>query len=125
MYLEERTNPRLFAESDFLVVCLPLSNSTRGLVGAGLLGRLRPSAVLINVARGAVVDEDALFQALTRPADLRAYLETMVPQEVGSRSGPLRMQIELLAGTLQVDLSLLKVTAMSPKRMKLSAPPLR
>ena len=53
---------------------------------------------------------DALFQALTRPADLRVYLQQMGPQEDGSRSGPLRTQIELLTGTLQVDLALLKVS---------------
>ena len=52
---------------------------------------------------------DALFQALTRPADLRRYLETMVPHEEGPGQGPLRTQIELLTGTLQVDLALLKV----------------
>ena len=52
---------------------------------------------------------DALFQALTRPSDLRKYLETMVPQESASEHGPLRTQIELLTGTLQVDMSLLKV----------------
>ena len=71
---DDSQNPRLFAESDFLVVCLPLSNSTRGLVGAGLLGRLRPSAVLINVARGAVVDEDALFRAHAQGAQGRRLL---------------------------------------------------
>ena len=47
---------------------------------------------------------DSLFQALTRPDDLREYLE-----RTGSSHGPLRTQIELLTGTLQVDLSLLKV----------------
>lgn len=52
---------------------------------------------------------DALFQALTRPTDLRQYLESMVQQEEGSQHGPLRTQIELLTGTLQVDLALLKV----------------
>ena len=50
-----------------------------------------------------------LFQALTRPADLRRYLELMTPQENGPRHGPLRTQIDLLTGTLQVDVSLLKV----------------
>ena len=52
---------------------------------------------------------DALFQALTRPVDLRRYLESMIQQEEGAQHGPLRTQIELLTGTLQVDLSLLKV----------------
>ena len=61
---DDTMNARLFAESDFLVVCTPLLNSTRGLVGAALLGKLQPSAVLINIARGPIVDEAALYDAL-------------------------------------------------------------
>nr|WP_282103404.1 NAD(P)-dependent oxidoreductase [Halomonas getboli] len=52
------------AETDFLVVCLPLTEHTRGRVDAALLGRLPRGAVLIDVSRGGVVDEDALVAAL-------------------------------------------------------------
>jgi phosphoglycerate dehydrogenase-like enzyme len=52
--------------ADFVVVALPLTAATRGLVGAAELRRLRPSARIINVGRGPVVDEDALVQALER-----------------------------------------------------------
>ena len=61
---DDTMNPRLFAESDFLIVCTPLLNSTRGLVSAALLGRLSPTSVLINIARGPIVDEEALYDAL-------------------------------------------------------------
>lgn len=54
----------LLEASDFLVVCCPLSAETRGLIGAGEFARMRQTASLINVARGEVVDETALYEAL-------------------------------------------------------------
>lgn len=54
----------LWAEADHLVVCCPLTEDTRGLVDAAALARLRPGAVVVNVARGPVVDTAALVDAL-------------------------------------------------------------
>jgi phosphoglycerate dehydrogenase-like enzyme len=54
----------LFRESDFLTVNCPLNDATRGLVSARLLGLMKPSAYLINTARGPIVDERALHDAL-------------------------------------------------------------
>lgn len=54
----------LLAESDIVAVTVPLTDATRGLIGADALRMMRPDALLINVARGPVVDEDALFDAL-------------------------------------------------------------
>ena len=48
-----------------VVVTVPLSDATRGLIDAAALAVMRPGAVLVNVARGAVVDEQALHDALT------------------------------------------------------------
>jgi phosphoglycerate dehydrogenase-like enzyme len=55
---------RLLERSDYLVICLPSTARTRGLIGAAELQRIRSGAVLINVARGEVVDEQALVGAL-------------------------------------------------------------
>ncbi|MEC9347331.1 MAG: 2-hydroxyacid dehydrogenase [Pseudomonadota bacterium] len=55
---------RLMAESDYVLVCCPLSEETRGLIDARRLALMKPSAVLINVARGLVVEEEALYRAL-------------------------------------------------------------
>jgi len=55
---------RLLAESDYVVLSCPLTVETRGLFDAARLARMKPGAVLVNVARGGVVDEDALYAAL-------------------------------------------------------------
>ncbi|SKC66174.1 2-hydroxyacid dehydrogenase [Krasilnikoviella flava] len=56
--------PRLLAESDVVVVSVPLDDRTRGMIGARELGLLGPGGVLVNVARGPVVEEQALYDAL-------------------------------------------------------------
>ena len=50
--------------SDYLVVTLPLTPATRGLLGAPQFALMKPDAVLINVARGEIAEEDALYAAL-------------------------------------------------------------
>jgi phosphoglycerate dehydrogenase-like enzyme len=55
---------KLAPELDFLVVLTPLSPETRGIIGEKVLAAMKPSAYLINVARGGVVDEPALIKAL-------------------------------------------------------------
>lgn len=56
----------LLATSDVISLHLPLSEATRHLIGARELGLMKPSAILINTARGGLVDEDALAEALMR-----------------------------------------------------------
>jgi phosphoglycerate dehydrogenase-like enzyme len=53
------------AESDFLVICSQLTAETRGFINAPVFAAMKPGAVLINVARGEEVDEDALIDAVT------------------------------------------------------------
>jgi glyoxylate reductase len=55
----------LLAESDFVVLCVPLTGETRGLISRERLGKMKRTAVLVNIARGEVVDEEALAAALT------------------------------------------------------------
>ena len=50
--------------SDFLVITLPLTPETKGLLGARELGLMKPGAIVVNVARAQIVDEDALYAAL-------------------------------------------------------------
>lgn len=55
---------RLLPRATTLIVCLPLTPATTGLIGADELALLPPNAVLVNVGRGPIVDEAALYQAL-------------------------------------------------------------
>jgi glyoxylate reductase len=61
---EYRTKADLLRESDFVVLSIPLSSETRHLIGATELDLMKPTAFLVNVARGPVVDEAALVEAL-------------------------------------------------------------
>jgi phosphoglycerate dehydrogenase-like enzyme len=54
----------LMAASDYVLLAAPLTNETRGMIGAPQIAAMKPAGVLINVGRGAVVDEPALVQAL-------------------------------------------------------------
>ncbi|MFD6431549.1 hydroxyacid dehydrogenase [Streptomyces venezuelae] len=75
---EPVTLDALFARSDTVSVHTPLLPATRGLVGRELIYAMRPGAVLINTARGAVVDQDALTEAVIAER-IRAVLDVTDP----------------------------------------------
>jgi gluconate 2-dehydrogenase len=56
--------PQLLREADFLVLALPLTAQTRHAIGAAELAQMKPTAMLVNVARGGIVDDKALTAAL-------------------------------------------------------------
>lgn len=76
---------QLARESDYFVITAPHTPETEGIVGAELLGAMKPGAVLVNVARGALVDEDALVRALRsgrlRGAALDVFRTEPLPPE--------------------------------------------
>ena len=72
--------PRLLAESDYLSVHVPLTTATRHMLGGAALSAMKPSAVIINVARGEIIDEAALVEALQSGRIRGAGLDVF-PQE--------------------------------------------
>lgn len=68
--------PDLLPEADVVVICCPLTDQTRGLLDVDGLGAMKDTAILVNVARGPIVDEDALFQALQARRIGDAILDT-------------------------------------------------
>jgi len=70
---------KLLGLADVVVVLLPLTPATTGLLDADLLARLRPGALLVNAARGPIVDADALLESL-RAERIRAVLDVTDPE---------------------------------------------
>lgn len=79
---------QLLAESDFIVLCVPLTPQTTGLIGVAELAAMKQTAILINVARGGVVDTAALTEALQRRQILAAGLDVTDPEPL-PRDSPL------------------------------------
>ena len=70
--------PTLLRESDFVTVHSPLTPETRNLIGRDELAMMKPEAFLINAARGPLIDEEALYDALTRGGIAGAGLDVLV-----------------------------------------------
>ncbi len=75
----------LLAASDYVMVAAPLTPETRGLVGREQIEAMKPNAVIINVGRGAIIDEAALIEALQNDRIRGAALDvfTVEPLPVG------------------------------------------
>src|SRR5262245_25724175 len=74
------TLAELLAAADYVVLSCPLTDETRGLIGAAALARMRPTATLINVSRGPVVDTAALTAALSERRIYAAALDVTDPE---------------------------------------------
>ncbi len=70
----------LLAESDLVVLCAPLTPATRNLIGARELDLIGPEGALVNIARGGLVDTDALVEALRTGRIGGAFLDVTEPE---------------------------------------------
>ena len=69
--------PGLLSRSDFVTIHTPLNEDTRGLVGAQAFAQMKPNAFVINCARGPIIDEAALYDALRDGRIAGAGLDVM------------------------------------------------
>jgi phosphoglycerate dehydrogenase-like enzyme len=77
--------PTLLPSADVVVLVVPLTDETRGLVDAAFLSSMKEGALLVNVARGAVVETDALVEAL-RAERVRAAVDVVDPEPLPADS---------------------------------------
>ncbi len=87
-HVETATLPELLARADFVSVHVALAPETRGLLGARALGTMKPGAVLVNTARGGIVDEHALAAALRTGRLAAAGLDVFASEPL-ERTSPL------------------------------------
>ena len=74
----------LLASADFVSIHCPLNDQTRNLIGARQLALMKPTAYLINTARGSIIDEDALYAALSERRIAGAALDCFAQEPVTS-----------------------------------------
>lgn len=87
----------LLQQADFVTLNVPLTAETRHLIGREQLRRMRPTAFLINVARGGVVDHDALVEALQEGWIAGAALDVTEPEPLPRDHPLLRMDNVVIA----------------------------
>ena len=73
---------RVLAESDFLSLHVPLTPETHHYIGEKQLKKMKPTAILVNMSRGPVVDTDALYKALTKGWIAGAGLDVFDPEPI-------------------------------------------
>jgi len=71
-------------EFDWVILAVPATPETDGMIGAAELAAMKPTATLINIARGAVVDQDALVAALDTQQIAAAFLDVTTPEPLPS-----------------------------------------
>lgn len=79
----------LLETSDYVCLHVPLMDSTRNLINADALSKMKPSAFLVNMARGGIVDEKVLYDALTKEDGIRGAALDVHEQEGEGKLSPL------------------------------------
>ncbi len=85
---------KLLKESDILVIALPLSKHTNGIIGEKELKIMKPDAILVNVARGDIIDEKSLYEHLKNNLNFKAGIDAWWIEPF--RSGEFRMNYPFL-----------------------------
>ena len=117
----------LIAEVEILVIMLPLTPATKGLIDKARLRRMKPGAKLINVARGSIIDEEALIAALREQHLGGATLDVFAREPLPVESPLWRMPNVLMTphlASIPVPESAASVVAESIRRIARGEPPL-
>lgn len=76
----------LLSRSDYVVICVPLTRETHHLIDSAALAAMKPTAAILNIARGDVIDQDALVAALREGRLGGAALDVTTPEPLGPES---------------------------------------
>jgi D-3-phosphoglycerate dehydrogenase len=96
LQIELASLDEVFQRADFLTVHTPLTSETRGIVGAGAFAKMKRGVRVINCARGGLIDENALFEAIKSGIVVGAALDVFV-EEPPSTDHPLLSLEEVIA----------------------------
>jgi phosphoglycerate dehydrogenase-like enzyme len=120
--------PELLRQSDFLSLHVPLNKETQGMIGPAEIALMKPSAFLINVARGRVVDHAALLAALVEQRLAGAGLDVYWNEPVDPRDSLLALPNVVATPhvanmTLETIETIARVSADNIRRMQAGLPP--
>jgi phosphoglycerate dehydrogenase-like enzyme len=115
--------PELLPAADFVLVTLPLDDTTRGLISADALARMKGSAVIINVSRGPVIDEHALYDALRDRRIGGAIIDVWYgyPAQGERRAAPARLPFHELDNILMTPHASAWTDGLLPRRNRAMA----
>jgi len=115
--------PALLAAADFILLALPLDASTAGIIGTGELESMKPTAVIINVARGALIDERALFDACKNRRIGGAIIDTWYryPRQGETESAPGNLPFRELDNIIMTPHASGWTEGLRPRRCRLIA----
>jgi phosphoglycerate dehydrogenase-like enzyme len=114
---------RLLEESDFVVLALPLDSSTADLIGKHEIAKMKPAALIINVARGALIDETALYEACRDRRIGGAVIDTWYryPPPGASRAEPSSLPFRDLDNVIMTPHASGWTDGLRPRRCRLIA----
>lgn len=114
---------RLLGESDYALIALPLSEKTRGLIDATRLARMKSDAVVINVGRGPILEEEALYSALSERLIGGAIIDVWYayPTEVEPDRKPSRFPFQDLENIIMTPHNSARSAAMRERRWEFVA----